>query len=79
MKTKVIVLGQEPKEEKKLKPIEVCKMLHYDGKTSNHKNNLKNYDEIKVIKVKNFEFDCIIITDVPSFVFLGRFNDGVVE
>lgn len=76
--TKVIVLGQEPKEEKKLKPIQVTKMICYNGKTTNTNKDISYYDEVSIIKVKNFSFDCIIIPTGINLIYLGHFNDGIV-
>lgn len=77
--TKVIILGQEPKEEKNLKPIEVKRIVNRDGTCDVWKSaDISDYNEIKVIKVNDYDFDCIIITDT-NIMFLGHFNDGIVE
>lgn len=83
--TKVTIIGEEPKEKKKLKPIQAVACLQntvsqervnwiYTGEMSNSLNKT----EIKVLKVEGYRnFDCIIISDLN--IFLGYFNDGVVE
>ena len=77
--TKVTILGDESKQKKKLKPIEVKMIIYSDGKTQEYNTKLSAYKEIKIIKINAYKsFDCIIITD-DNIVFLGHFNDGVVE
>lgn len=79
--TKVIILGQEPQEEKKLKPIEATHCLQKESLIM-YKSEyyLKHYNELRVIKTNKYlpDFDCIIISE-DGYVFLGHFNDGIVE
>lgn len=82
--TKITVIGEAPKEEKKLKPIELIGCIHDHGRSinSNHSANPSLYKEIKVIKVKEYDFDCICICvneGGEEFIFTANFNDGVAE
>lgn len=81
--TKITVIGEAPKEEKKLKPIEFIGCIYEEGKAMNLKFtvNPSNYKEIKVIKVKHQHFDCICIciNDCGEYIFTANFNDGVAE
>lgn len=84
MKTKVTILGQEP-EEKKLKPIEFKYYLHglkmveisYEQKPPFWDNIVllrKNYD--------HSELDLMYAYKEEQYyrcLFLGHFNDGIVE
>lgn len=80
--TKVIILGQEPKKQKKLKPIEFvkqCSSYVWEDKYIN-----PNEWENIVLITKNFthEFDLMFAYDdenMPGGVlYLGHFNDGIV-
>ena len=79
--TKVTILGQEPKEEKKLKPIEAiaCIQAGENGALYYSTYDLTKVQELKIIKInyKKYPFDCIIINDL-GHVFVGHFNDGIV-
>ena len=82
--TKITVIGEAPKEEKKLKPIELVGCIHDHGKSINPGANKKpsDYKEIKVIKVKDYNFDCICICvnkGGAEFIFTANFKDGVAE
>lgn len=84
MKTKVIVLGQEPKEEKKLKPIEFKQVLlatKFMFKDTDAKPN--EYENVELIcKRYDGKMDLMFtyFNDRDEGVlFLGHFNDGVVE
>jgi len=87
--TKVTVLGQEPKEEKKLKSIEITHclqnasfLMRKDNWNDVFKNN--QYKEVRVVKIgydnaykHTAPFDAVFIAD-DGCIFLGNFNDGVV-
>lgn len=84
MATKVTILGEHPQETKKLKPIEAIKYYSLTSeKLENSQNEkfykLSDYESISVIKTDFYnDIDCVIVTDSGQ-VFLGKFNDGVVE
>ena len=85
MKTKVTILGTESKESKKLKPIEAKYCVQNTQITGGVLNvttgpfDLTPKREIKVIMIEGYgPFDCLII-DSSDNLFLGHFNDGVVE
>lgn len=84
--TKVIILGQEPKEEKKLKPIQFTGFIHYLGhrlcdSTAESMKDPSFFDEIRVIKREgNLEFDIFLCyKDGIRSTYIGNLNDGVVE
>lgn len=80
--TKVIILGQEPKEEKK-KPIQFVKSLSSMLNIQNSIESPKNYNHIELICRKyNSEYDLMFAYNKDrsnGCLFLGHFNDGVVE
>ncbi|PHJ51476.1 hypothetical protein VF04_34980 [Nostoc linckia z7] len=84
--TKVIILGEQPKEEKKLKPIELIKWI----------SSIKGICEGAVVKPSEYDFvvllsrlydgsayDLMYVYDknqqMSGTLYLGHFNDGVVE
>jgi len=76
--TKVTILGENPNEEKELKPIEVTHILLANGETRKYITNLSDYQDLKIIKLRDYQgFDCLIIAN-PSMIFLGQFNAGIV-
>lgn len=81
--TKVIILGQEPKEEKKLKPIEFVKSLTSMLNIQNSFSSPKGYNHVELISRKyNSEYDLMFAYDEDrnkGNLYLGHFNDGVVE
>ena len=82
--TKVIILGQEPKEEKKLKPIEFVKAIPDTGKLQNPNYKPSEFENIELI-CKNYyheDFDLMFAYDLErsrGCLYLGHFNDGVTE
>lgn len=81
--TKIVILGQEPKQEKKLKPIEFKSVLL---------GNLKFGEPLlKPIRFKYIELICLNYCCEHDLIFaydenrsggcfyVGHFNDGVVE
>lgn len=86
MKTKVTVLGEEPKE-KKLKPIELegclmhgCERVNYDSFGKDFLNP-SNYKEIILVK-RNYGLKDVFLCkkhDGDEVIMFGHFNDGVVE
>ena len=82
--TKITVIGEAPKEEKKLKPIEFIGCIYDHGNSVNLNLTVRpsNYKEIKVLKVKGYDFDCICIcaqSNGDEFIYTANFNDGVAE
>lgn len=81
--TKVTILGQEPKEEKKLKPIEFVKFLDYDFKFKKGALEPRFCDNIKLICLDYSDgFDLMFgfkEDKRAGTLYLGHFNDGVVE
>jgi hypothetical protein len=82
--TKITVIGEAPKEEKKLKPIEFIGILQIDGNSISTSIGKKpnDFQEINVVKVKSYNFDCICLAKSKSGnmnVYTANFNDGVAE
>ncbi len=83
--TKVIVLGQEPKEEKKLKPIECVKYCLADSNWTKENVGLSSYKFVYLIcrNWRESNFDLMICSDYENMtngaIILGHFNDGIVE
>ena len=81
MATKISILGEEPTEKKKLKPIEAiaCIQAGKNGDLYYSDYSLTKNNELKIIKVNYsaYPFDCIIIND-DGAIFIGHFNDGIV-
>jgi len=87
--TKVTILGEANTEQKKLKPIELCKFLDstifVDLEIGEQKTNWDNF----ILITKNYHstnFDLMyaydeghINSDIKNCLYLGHFNDGVVE
>lgn len=85
--TKVIVLGNQPKEEKKLKPIEfVYAIIESKGKpridktrsTPSMWNNIELLSKSQSIDYYDSMFAYDDDTSM-GIIFFGHFNDGVVE
>ena len=79
--TKVIILGQEPKKEKKLKPIEFTDFLEITKEIKQTETNPRCWDNIELIG-KYDSFDIMFAYDNDrnkGCLFLGYFNDGVIE
>ena len=84
--TKVIILGQEPKEEKKLKPIYFQQFLKrsIDNGFCRECSDPKEWDNIELISLNYTEdgLDLMYAYDKrrnEGYLYLGHFNDGVVE
>lgn len=83
--TKVIILGQEPKEEKKLKPIEFVKFLSRKLSLEDQPTyGAKDWDNVELIcKRYTTKYDLMFVYDdndrENGILYLGHFNDGVVE
>lgn len=83
--TKVTILGQEPKEEKKLKPIEFVSHINLrlnrrvDISLTQHPTN---WDNIILLEKEHIDdLDLMYAWDDDKLhcaLFLGHFNDGVV-
>lgn len=80
--TKVTILGQEPKEEKELKPIQFMKVIHEeDLKITTPTCRPNDWDNIELIG-RGKGYDIMYAYDHDrnkGRIFLGHFNDGVVE
>ena len=85
MATKITILGQSEPEQKELKPIQFIQTLEVDGKGISTITKAKDCKEIILLarNYKNTEMDLFFI---PKFnnnnenqLYLGYFNDGVVE
>lgn len=85
MATKVIILGEEPREVKKLKPIEFKWLWERADKISGDMANPNQWSFIELIAPKyQGGYDLMFAYDSPEHrnlgaCFLGHFNDGVVE
>lgn len=82
--TKITVIGEAPKEEKKLKPIELIGLIMSNGKEIKAERlpTLTIYNDVRVLKVKGYEFDCILYCikkGVAADIYTANFNDGVAE
>lgn len=81
--TKVIILGQVPNEEKK--PIEFLKEIDFDLQIIKPRNSPKEFKNIELIARKwdtDDLLDLMFAYDddrICGYLYLGRFNDGVVE
>lgn len=86
--TKVTGLGQEPKEEKKLKPISFVYFLDGNGKTNSTSSIPSQLENIELIskRYRNRKYDLIFChrgsrngaSDGQQGLYLGHFNDGIV-
>ena len=83
MSTKVTILGQEKEEAKKvLKPIEFCKSLTNSGGIEKASTPASRYKNIELIRRNLGGFDLMFAygTERDSgALYLGHFNDGVVD
>lgn len=82
--TKITVIGEAPKEEKKLKPIELIGLVLINGKEIKAERlpTLTIYNDVRVLKVMGYNFDCIlycITHDGVTDIYTANFNDGVAE
>lgn len=83
--TKVIILGEQPQEEKKLKPIEFVQLMGNGMEwvvSGVNDNPPSRFDEVILIQ-RNFQYGIFDLFAVKSgscqyALFLGHFNDGVV-
>ena len=84
--TKVTIIGSEPKEQKKLKPIEFVRCdegLKRKGRVK-PEFKPKDFDNIELISESNSleHYDIMFAFDdnrSGGFIYYGHFNDGVVE
>ena len=83
MATKIIIIGQEQTEPKKLKPIEFFKILRQDARVTETNYSPNEFRNIELISLGYSEsFDLMFAyTDKreSGVLVLGKFNDGVVE
>jgi hypothetical protein len=84
MGTKVTILGQEPKEEKKT-PIQILRYVTHGGSLDNFitsKDLPHNLKEIQLLpRLKSYNVDLFLCkrSNGSEFYAIGHFNDGVVE
>ena len=83
MKTKVIILGEQPRE-KKLNPIEFDVLLTEEGEVEAPTVSPSDWDNIELIcrNYQNSDYDLMFAYDgtrSKGTAYLGSFNDGVVE
>ncbi len=84
MATKVIILGEEPKEVKQLKPIEFVKFLSSDISLGDDPSSPHTWKHVDLI-VKNYTIDgldVMLAYDDDKYkydgaLYLGHYNDGV--
>lgn len=81
--TKVIVLGQELNEQKKLKPIQFLHTLTESFSCTVAQNVPSDWKNIELIakKYSNRKFDLMFAYDdnrIGGCLYLGHFNDGIV-
>lgn len=79
--TKVTILGQEPKEVKKLKPIEFTDFLSQDKKFIEDSLDANIWVNIELV-ARYSAFDIMFAYDDDrnkGCLYIGHFNDGVVE
>lgn len=83
MATKIIIIGQEQTEPKKLKPIEFHKELTIVAKVINTTSLPSDYQNLELICLNYSDsFDLMFAYDEKreyGILYLGKFNDGVVE
>lgn len=84
METRVIIIGQEQTEPKKLKPIEFNKVLNKNCQLSNSMKLPKDWKNIELIArlYGVTDYDLMFAYDDirdRGHLYLGKFNDGVVE
>jgi len=83
--TKVTILGQEPKEEKKLKPIEFVKYLNGVAGVNGDCCLPSEWRNIVLLSKDYFKcgHDLMLAysfgVNNDACLYLGHFNDGVVE
>ncbi|MCA6445454.1 MAG: hypothetical protein IM600_18650 [Bacteroidetes bacterium] len=86
MATKVIILGEEPKEVKQLKPIEFVKFLSSDIISGDDPSPPQIWRHVDLV-VKNYTtdgLDIMLAYDDDKYkydgaLYLGHYNDGVKE
>jgi hypothetical protein len=82
MATKVTILGQEPKEEKKLKQIELIRWLAKDGEFEIASGKCTEWENVLLLEKKYTEdLDLMYLYDngrKMGCLYLGHFNDGIV-
>ncbi len=84
--TKVTILGSESKESKKLKPIEFVKQIVCDENWTTDKDDIIQPDQWRFIELIALRFDATFdlmyaydFKRSDGAIYLGHFNDGVVE
>jgi hypothetical protein len=82
--TKVIILGQEP-EQKKTKRIEFVELIDHSKQFTAPRYTPKDFKNIELV-AKNWDVDEILDLMFAydsdrnvGYLYLGHFNDGVVE
>jgi len=79
--TKVTILGEANTEQKKLKPIEFTRALNTKKSWTSQCAEPSAYANIELV-AKYTDFDIMLAYDNhrnASCLYLGHFNDGVVE
>lgn len=81
--TKVTIIGQEPKEEKKLKPIEFLKCVG-ENETDSVLCEPNEFKYIELVSTKYLGcYDMLYARNTEErtagVYYLGHFNDGIVE
>jgi len=83
MATKVTILGEANTEQKKLKPIEFVKTLNGNHSFIDATFSPSKWDNIELIQRKFYDFDLMFAYSIDGrdngLLYLGHFNDGVVE
>lgn len=87
MSTKVTIIGQEPTQERKLKPIEFVKHVSITKSelgVNDYETEPKDWLNIELVSKSNNKkyYDIMFAYDddrSDGTIYLGYFNDGVIE
>lgn len=86
MKPEIIIIGEEPKQNKVLKPIEFLRVINYDGngtsKIDKPDLRLFFFKKVTIVKIRDYSFDCICICEDKYnnvHTFTAMYNDGVLD